>query len=122
MNKITKKERAAIQRVADDAIRLDDADLASNFDFVIDLLITRFDISKERAETHAAKAARRKRHPTKGQLNIRVTKITRAQVDEIAKDYEMTIGDVVVLAIERLYQSLEKGYDVSFMSGSCQDT
>ncbi len=40
----------------------------------------------------------------KRQLNTRVTKITREQVDEIAGEWEMTVGDVIALAIERLYQ------------------
>lgn len=40
----------------------------------------------------------------KRQLNTRVTKITREQVDEIAGEWEMTVGDVIALAVERLYQ------------------
>lgn len=119
-NTVTEKERQEIQDVADEAILLDKQGLAENTESVINWLIARFGISKERAKTHAAKAARGKLGRPRGvgqegktQLNLRVTKITRAQVDEISQEWGMNKGDVVVLAVERLYQQLEKGHNVS---------
>lgn len=65
MNKITKKECEAIQVVADGMIRLND-DGTDNKQSVVEFLLAEFDISRDRAKNHAAKAVRRIRHPNWG--------------------------------------------------------
>ena len=43
----------------------------------------------------------------KMQLNVRIPNITRRQIDQIAEWENMTAGEIVSLAVERLYTQLE---------------
>lgn len=45
---------------------------------------------------------------TKQQLNVRIPNLTRRQINEIAELEAMTPGEVVALAVERLWQSMQK--------------
>jgi len=42
---------------------------------------------------------------TKQQLNVRIPDLTRDQIDRIARHENLTPGEVVLLAVDRLYQS-----------------
>lgn len=44
----------------------------------------------------------------KQQLNVRIPNLTRRQLDEIAELEAMTAGEVVALAVERLWQSIQQ--------------
>jgi len=41
---------------------------------------------------------------TKQQLNVRIADITRDQIDRLTQHENLTAGEVVMLAVERLYQ------------------
>lgn len=45
---------------------------------------------------------------TKQQLNVRIPNLTRRQLNNIAEREAMTPGEVVALAVERLWQEMKK--------------
>ena len=43
---------------------------------------------------------------TKQQLNVRIADLTRAQIDRIAERQNLTPGEVVMLAVDRMFRSM----------------
>lgn len=41
---------------------------------------------------------------TKQQLNVRIANLTRNQIDQIAERQNLTAGEVVMLAVDRMYR------------------
>lgn len=41
---------------------------------------------------------------TKQQLNVRIPDLTRDQIDALCAKYKMTPGELVTLAVDRIYQ------------------
>ncbi len=76
MNRITNAERQRIHSRAMELIRLERDGSTANRDLVIDQLMREFDISRQRARQHTAKAAMRTRYPLAAEQPARTPTVT----------------------------------------------